>query len=374
MPVHRLLLASTTLSGLVAAVPSSLAAAEIAPGGALDITLSGFARFLVNGGDTDEFLLDNGVSSGLDFFNDTEVHFNLRGTDETTGVQYGGTIEFEADTNATTNTDETWIFLRGGFGEVRLGDEDGAADADGIVKGPVDVIKGIGTDGIEGDEWEEFLDSTKLYEPVGTSDATKIRYYTPSFGGFMAGISYTPNLDGIGSGANNGDSLATTDVEAADVVEGGVQYDGELGGLGLGLSLTGLHGDIKDEDAVGGDDYNAVQVGGTLALFGAELGASYLIEEVGGTDLDAVSAAISYDFSPLLLGVSGGYALDADDLVVNGNEVDHPWLVIVSATYLLAPGLTLDGDVGFFDNDVDGGDGDLDGDGVRAIGRLGLTF
>ena len=40
MPVHRLLLASTTLSGLVAAVPSSLAAAEIAPGGALDITLS----------------------------------------------------------------------------------------------------------------------------------------------------------------------------------------------------------------------------------------------------------------------------------------------------------------------------------------------
>lgn len=372
MPAHRLLLASTALSGLVAIPP--LTAAEIAAGGALDITLSGFARFLVNGGDTDQFLLDDELSSEVDFLNDTEVHVNLRGTDESTGIQYGATIEFEADTNATSNTDETWVFLRGGFGEVRLGDEDGAADADGIVKGPVDAIRGIGTDGIEGDEWEEFLDSTKLYEPRGTNDATKIRYDTPSFGGLMAGISYTPSLSAIGSGANNGDSLATTDVEAGDVVEGGVQYDGELGGLGLGLSLTGLYGDVEDEDAVGGDDYHAVQVGGTLALFGAELGASYLTETLGGTELDAVSAAISYDLSPLLVGVSGGYALDADDLVVNGNEVDHPWLVIVSATYLLAPGLTLDGDVGLFDNDVDGGDSDLDGDGVRALGRLGLTF
>jgi hypothetical protein len=371
MPAHRLLLASTALSGLVEVPP--LEAAEVLPGGALNLTLSGFARFLVNGGDTDDFLLNDDLSREPDFFNDTEVHFNLRGTDETSGLQYGATVEFEADTNATANTDETWIFLKGGFGEVRLGDEDGAADADGIVKGPVDAVRGIGTDGIEGDEWEEFIGSNKLYEPRGTNDATKIRYYTPSFGGFMAGISYTPNLSDIGSGADNGDSLATTDVEAGDVVEGGVQYDGELGGLGVGLSLTGLYGDVENEDAIGGDDYNALQAGGTLALFGAEFGASYLTEEVGGTDLDAVAAAISYDLSPLLVGVSGGYALDTDDLVVNDNEVDHPWLVILSATYLLAPGLTLDGDLGYFDNDVENAE-NPDGDGVRVIGRLGLTF
>ena len=31
----------------------------------------------------------------------------------------------------TFNTDETWIFVRGGWGEPRLGDEDGATDRSG---------------------------------------------------------------------------------------------------------------------------------------------------------------------------------------------------------------------------------------------------
>lgn len=367
------LLGTTALAGILAVTPPA-PAAEVKPGGALDISVSGFARFLVNGGDTDEFLLDEDVSTGMDFFNDMEVHFNARGKDEATGIQYGATIEFEADTNATANTDETWIFLKGGFGEVRLGDEDGAADADGLVKGPVDIIKGIGTDGIEGDEWEEFLDGNKLYEPVGTSDATKVRYYTPSFGGFRAGVSYTPNLNGIGSGSNNGDTIASKDVEAGDVIEGGVQFDGAFGDIGLAASLTGLYGDVKDEDSAGGDDYRSLQGGVTFGVGGFEVGASYVTYEAGAVEMDAVSAAVAYGFGPLSVGVSGGYGVDTDGIDIDGNAVgSNPWLAILSATYALMPGVTLDGDLGLFDNDLEGG-GELDGDGWRAIGRLGIAF
>ena len=38
------------------------------------------------------------------------------------------------------------------------------------------------------------------------------------------------------------------------------------------------------------------------------------------------------------------------------------------------PGLTLDGDLGYFDNDVKDGDGPSGDHGWQAIGRLGLEF
>ena len=122
-----MLLATTALvAASMVALPDGACAAEVNPGGALDLTITGFARFETFGGEQDDLALDQNRARGLDFRNDTEVHVVARGKDEQTGLEYGATIEFEADTNNTANTDETWIFLRGGWGEVRLGDEDGA--------------------------------------------------------------------------------------------------------------------------------------------------------------------------------------------------------------------------------------------------------
>ena len=48
---------------------------------------------------------------------------------------------------------------------------------------------------------------------------------------------------------------------------------------------------------------------------------------------------------------------------------------MVSADVGLMPGLVLAGDVGFFDNDVDGDlPGGLDDNGYQAVVRLGLNF
>ena len=91
---------------------------------------------------------DSSQSRGLDFRNDTEVHVIARGKSEQTGLEYGATIEFEADTNSTLNTDETWIFLRGGWGELRMGDEDGVVD-NSVVGGQTIAA---GTGGIDGSD------------------------------------------------------------------------------------------------------------------------------------------------------------------------------------------------------------------------------
>ncbi len=371
--IARQLLGTTALA-VVGATSMSALAAEALPGSALDIKISGFVRFLASGGERDDFLLDDTQSTGLDFFNDTEVHVEAEGKHDATGIEYGGTIELEADTNTTESSDETWVFIKGGFGEVRFGDEDGVADADGLAVGAETISKDIGTDGIEGDEWEEFAGGVRTYEATGTSDATKIRYISGSLAGFRAGISSTPNLDTIGSGSSNGDTLAAKDVEAGDVAEAGLLYETEIGGAGLSLGLSGLVGDIKDEDAAGGDEFWQWQAGAVLDLAGFKIGGSYLEEEAGALEVRSISAGISRDFGSFLLALTYGQHLDTEELTVNGNELDQPYLVILSGTVPLMPGLTLDGDLGYFDNDVKDGDGPSGDTGWQAIGRLGLAF
>ena len=166
-------------------------AAEVKPGGALDLEITGFLRAEAFGGEQDDLHLDSSQSRSLDFRNDTEVHVIARGKSEESGLEYGATIEFEADTNSTLNTDETWIFLRGGWGELRFGDEDGVVD-NSVVGGQTIAA---GTGGIDGS------DAVIMAAPVvfltNSNDATKIRYYTPSFGGFSLGVSLHADPAGL---------------------------------------------------------------------------------------------------------------------------------------------------------------------------------
>ena len=162
-----------------AMMASPVLAAGVAAGGALDVTISGFARFDATAGDWNAIQLDRSLSKSLDFSNDTEINIIARGKNGTTGLEYGGVVEFEADTDQTNNTDETWIYLRGGFGELRFGDEDGIADADGLALSAATIAAGTG--GLDGTRVDTYV--TRVFEPFGTSDATKIRYRTPEFAG-----------------------------------------------------------------------------------------------------------------------------------------------------------------------------------------------
>jgi outer membrane protein OmpU len=343
-------------------------AAEVLPGGYPDLTITGFARFLAHGGQLDDARQENEFSRSLDFSNDTEVHVLARGKDEKSGTEYGATIEFEADTNRTDNTDETWVFLRGGWGEVRLGDEDGVADNSAV--GAQTIAAGTG--GIDGTVVDTIATSPVYLD--NTNDATKIRYYTPSFGGFSVGVSYTPQQFRINSGANNGDNLALKNVQAQNVVEGGLVYKGAFSGAGILAAIVGLHGDIKGNDnqnAVGGDDWWGCQAGASVDLFGLNLAGSYGQQSIGNQDKKLFTAGIGYVFGSLNTSITYGKVLDID----RSTGLDKPSNLVVSADIALMPGMVLAGDVGFFNNDVrsgtDFGTGD---DGWQTVGRLGVAF
>ncbi|HMR33569.1 MAG TPA: porin [Geminicoccaceae bacterium] len=375
MRCRNLVLSSTAAIGLLAA-SAAAQAATVAPGGALDLTLTGFARFLAHGGDLDNARLDRTIGGGLDFSNDTEVHLLARSVHEASGIEYGGTVEFESDTNETLNTDETWVFVRGGFGEFRFG------DLDGVIENSVVAAQTIaaGTGGIDGTIVDAI--GTTVIHQFDTGDSTKIRYYTPSFGGFSVGASYTPQVDSDGQDLARKATvdpttgrLGPSDRPINDVVEGALVYEGEFGGFSL---LGSLIGSICDYSPDGGGDDDCHTWGGGLSteLFGFKLAGSYWTEKLGDAEKTGVTAGIGYGIGPVNTSVTWGKIIDSDNLESDtGVPLDQPQNLVASADLGLMPGLVLGGDIGWFDNDADGGlPGSLEDDGYQAVMRLDLAF
>lgn len=358
MKTMKALLGTTALvgAGLMLGTPASVEAATVSPGGALDLTLTGFYYFRAHGGDLQNARLNNSVSNGLDFSNDTEFHVVSRAKHDATGIEYGATIEFEADTDSALNTDETWLFMRGGFGEFRFGDEDGVTDNSKV--GGQTIAAGTG--GIDGSIVDAI--AANVIGPTNSGDSTKVRYYTPSFGGFSLGVSYSPNAGG-------GSSIARSDAETQDFIEGAAVYDGSFGGVDLLASLVG--GTCRIED--GEDNCHTVMGGAAITLWGFKIAAGYGSEHIRRTGRDWANAGIGFSFGPVNTSLTYGTVIDGESQV-NGNDVEDPQNLVLSADIGLMPGMVLAGDVGWFDNDVKSGPAKGDDDGVQVVGRLGVNF
>lgn len=342
MQLSKVLLGSTALLGV-----GAIAATDVFAAAHSSVNVEGFVRFEVNGGDTDEKFGDD--TENFDFQTDSEVHVNYRTTDEESGIRYGATVEFETDTNQTINTDEVWMFFSGGFGEVRLGDEDGATDNSKV--GGFTVAAGTG--GIDG---EGNVGSSAI-AIANSGDNTKVRYYTPTIAGFSAGVSYTPN-DGSGG------SDRAADIDRQDFVEGALVYTGSFGGLDIKGSLIG--GFASGEN--GNDDFQGYGGGLQVGLFGFDVaGGIFYDEGVDGNDDDErtiANAGVAAELGPATVSLTYGYV---DDDRFDDEESN----IVLSASLGLLPGVSLDGDVSFFE-DFQGGD--AGNDGVTATGRLGVSF
>jgi len=350
MHVRNQLLGSTAVvSTTMLLLSGAPDAAEVKPGGALNLSIEGFARFEVGGGEQNDLNLDNSFARGLDFINDTEVHVLAHGRSEQTGLEYGATIEFLADTNQTDNTDETWVFFKGGWGEVRMGDQNGVVE-NSIVGGQTIAV---GTGGIDGSDFVILPVVGEAVFPTRTEDATKIRYYTPSFGGFSLGVSYTPTQSNLDSGANNGQFIARKNganaMQAENIVEGGLIYDGDVAGIKLETSLVGQYGKLKNsgEADFGGSDWYSGIYGAALDIQGFKLAGSIGTDKVGDQDHQFMTAGIAYGYGPANASITYAWIFGSNNDFSDAQGYDKPQNLVASADYALAPGLALAGDVSY---------------------------
>ena len=347
MHFRNALLGTTAILGATALVVPSTASA-------FEVNIRGFFNFNTVVGDLDEAI--GGNRRSFDFLTDSEIHIQGVNTDDETGIRYGFLVEFETDpqNSVGANTgnaviDESWIFIDGAFGGFRLGNEDGAADNSKITAANI----AAGTGGIDG---QGVVGSVPIFH-LNSGDSTKIRYDSPSIAGFTIHGSYTPN-----AGIQGNRVAPKADVNYEDWIELALVYTGAFGGLDLQAGGTySFNNGVR-----GADDYSGFNLGAIVGFAGFRVAGSFFDESdrPGVGDQTGYTLGAAATLGPADLSVTWADVIDADS-----NEEGQN--LVVSATMGVLPGMSLQGDVSFFDRDLQG---NQDDDGVTGVVRLRVAF
>jgi predicted porin len=188
---------------------------------------------------------------------------------------------------------------------------------------------------------------------------TKITYLTPSFAGFQAGVSYTPEQD-------SGRSIQKSGIRAHDVVEVAGQYAGEFGPVGVTVG----GGYEFAQTSVGLGDYEIWNVGAQVAFYGFTVGASYFDNGEYFLASDGIdqqhSWALGATYATGPFGVGASYVRTTSQ-IGNDDQKDQVWGV--GGAYKLAPGLSLQADVNYIDAETAG-----DNQAVQLVVRTRVDF
>lgn len=242
----------------------------------------------------------------------SELVWDARGTADN-GLEYGANIQWRAMGVGlgAGAFDEAYLDFRGSWGRLFIGAEDGVdgliiPDANGIQVGT------WGTDGngaIRADNSISTVGaSTALayyHDPIHyTGDSNKIGYLTPSFSGFQAGVSFTP--DSGDSGRSN-----FTDNNVTNAVELAAAYNGDFDGIGIGLGASYGFADGNQAGTTnsvnGVEDISSWRVGASISVAGFSFAADYLdngdslCSSAVGSQCDAGdgwSVGAAYSFGP----------------------------------------------------------------------------
>ncbi|HBU98397.1 porin [Thalassospira lucentensis] len=304
---------------------------------------------------------DDAYASRNAFQSDTEVHFKGSTTLDN-GIEIGAAIEIEAQGGTGNHVDEQYLYVNGGFGQIKLGAEDGAA-ADMATLAPSTGAV-VAQDGDLGN-WVDLSTPNANYLGAGSTggasnDAKRVTYYTPVLGGFRAGVSYA---DSINSETNN----TVTDNNSR--VSVGVEYIGDFDGVSLKVSAVG-----EDDQASEGQWWHT---GAQVGFGNFTVGGSYGVQD---SELNAgVSTANDQEVTGYDLGVS--YAMDAATVSATyyseeeeqgtGAGEDELDVVALGLNYTLGAGVEWKSSVFWFDNARAAA---TDNDGYGVVTGIKLSF
>lgn len=337
--MKRILLGSSALIGAALMAQPASAQLEVSFGGNVTFKM-GYAD-----GEGEDY---------ADFATDPELRLEARGTADN-GLNYSATIDIEVDPDEDVNTDEAFITLRGSWGSLILGDEDGAAaemdvyaptpgigQFDGFGPGVAAQLPGAGT-------LDDFF-----FAPIDDGDDTKIVYYTPRFAGFQVGVSYAPR-DDTGSSFDFGSN-------PDQQYQAGVNYSGTFGAASVAASAVYT---TREFEGIIDESEDGWAVGLSAGFGPFTVGGNYV-------DRDDVEGAVEFDQEGFTVGASytlGPWAFGANYLW-NDFDDGEGSTIFVGANYTLAPGLTVAADLGYLENDRGG----VDADAYVAVSRVRASF
>ena len=305
--LHKTLLGATFLAGVIS-FSGVAEAGSVGTGSNMFVKMGGTFRF--HGASYSQDIRP-GFTRGYAFHVD-EGEIKISASNKAdNGIKYGVVVELNVLTTDTKSADEVYAYLKGDFGQIKMGDEDDVTDKMSI--GGHKVLVGRG--GFDGDVADYFNFGSDAIEGPGvdeTSDATKISYFSPRMNGFQFGVSYTPD-DGA-SGASFGEKDNDGDYE--NVWGTGINYSGKFSGMKVKLAATYEYGDSEDSSGNRTEgDLETISFGGSVSGNGfglaagfadfGEKGLSSSKIALGETKGSYWSVGVSYGEGPW--GVSAGY-------------------------------------------------------------------
>jgi hypothetical protein len=289
--MRKLLINSTALA-TVAALTASVAVADVSISGSTEMKYKSRTSLVT-------------ATNGTDTIMDSQVNFNFSNKTDS-GLTVGYNVVLTAEGGATT-TDESSFSIAGGFGTLKLGNDDGAADSFGIAA--VDLTAEESTDSVVSARINLNSDNVNT-----NSDATKVVYMLPAMGGLTAGVSHAD------SGA----------VSGSDTTDFGFAYAMDAGGTSItigGSSTTTASATTKDTSSA---NMGIKLVSGALKVTVSQ-GTFDAVDE----DRKATGVGASYLLDN---GITlGAYIVNSSDDADAGEKYDASG---IEASYTIAAGLT----------------------------------
>jgi hypothetical protein len=336
-----------------------------------------YADVDVDNGNTAEGIPTGADLNGIDSKQDAEIHF-LPSITLDNGLLIGADIQLEGNTSGD-QIDESFMRIKGSFGEINLGNENSAGYKMMYAAPDVTFVNvnsgslsawvpftGAGlaaaTNGTDfGNDVFRGTLGASFIETLGNNDIARFTYYTPRFAGFQVGVSYARD--------NTQDSNAALDCDnnACDFFDVGANYVNSFGAFNL--ALAGRYGWA---DTPSGGSPEVWAAGLNLGYGGFTIGGSYADQDGdhGAAEGRYWDAGVSYETGPW--GFSFTYAngenvndecFFADGVDACGSSTDEEELqqFLLGLNYALAKGVNLNAFGAYVDFEEDGPNEEMDG-------------
>jgi hypothetical protein len=290
------------------------------------------------------------------FRQEVEVHFQGDVTLDN-GLTVGARIEM-AGQQSDDQIDEVWAYFKGGWGQIRFGDDDDAAEQLSYLIPTASNVFGVDSPSFEfANNHGGFTNG--VFQTNSTvlnisDDATKIIYFSPTFAGFNFALSYVPDStqDGYSYYTGGGGTNVSNDHgEVENVFSAALNFEPEFDGVSIASGLAFSEGQWEETGGVQGNVDTTWGVAGHLDVSFAGFtigangtwrnnwqsasGADYWVAGIGGTyNWDAWTVGLAWSH--------GDY-----EYMNTGSSSDTIDIVQLTGRYDLTEAISLDAMLGY---------------------------
>ena len=353
------------LLGTTAAIAMGTLSTEAFAADKIKLELGGFMRQYVGFSNSDEVAATANTiadrDTGIGQQGNTEIYFTGSTTLDN-GLKVSVTMEMEANREATTNMDESYLTVSSNeMGALTMGADVHAGD-DMAVRAPIagnhdwgDLVDWVGSATTAGGNSTATTDTAGDITDWG-DDTIKVKYMSPSFAGVTVGASWS-----AAEGNNIEDGQLITN-NRRDGYTMGIAYAGDFDGIGVDASL--IHGRVSAT-------HDQTHLGLAVNVAGVTVGGSYMdfdgVPTTGAntdsTDGKAWELGVGYETGPYSLSATYVNSENKGTSTAGDNE-DTKWQI--NATYDMGSGVALT--AAYFDQsqDAEGATASVDTNGLIA--------